>query len=954
MTSRRRSLLLAIIALAAFAPIAAAADDGIEFFEKKIRPVLVQHCYECHSKDAKKQRGGLLLDSRSGIRKGGDTAPAVVPGKPGHSLLLKAIRQTDPELKMPPKGKLPDSVIADFERWIALGAPDPRDAKPAKTAGIDFEAAKKHWSYQPIRKPPLPAVKQSAWAQMPLDHFILAKLEEKGLSPSPPADPRTLLRRLYFDLIGLPPTFEEVDEFADCGFRNADSQSKIRIPQSAMANWVDRLLASPHYGERWGRHWLDVARYADTKDGVLMYGDDRIRPYAYTYRDYVIRALNADTPFDRFVHEQLAADQIEPKVEPWRLAAMGYLTLGRMFDNNQHDILDDRIDVVTRGLLGLTVTCARCHDHKYDAIGMADYYALYGVFASSEAPFELPLIDVVHQSPGLDEYEKKAAPERKKLHAMEEQQFALLSETARQRVGDYLMRVATTQPDLAETAIYFLSLAPTDLRPPMVNRWRKYLEDPNRGADPVFAPWPALMKLPDADFAARAPAVLSQQTARPAGLGKGELNPLIRDMLVKAKPASKADLAKLYGDLLRKTYEQAKQPGAKLTEAQRQLVEVVTYKSSPCWFPKSQTYYHMSRAEKDQFGSLRNNLDKIAVQSAAAPPRAMVLTDTQDLYEPHIFVRGNAASPGDAVPRRFLQVLGGGAAFPHGSGRVDLARAITAPDNPLTARVIVNRIWMEHFGEPLVATPSDFGIRSSPPSHPELLDWLAATFIEDGWSLKKLHRRIVLSATYQQSSNLDRGLLGGHVKSENPQSTIRNPQSIDPENRLLWRFQRRRLDLEAMRDALLAVSGRLDGKIGGRPVDVVNDANNRRRTVYGLVDRQTLPGLFRAFDFASPDASAERRPFTTVPQQALFGMNAPFMMEQAKALAARADGAATPEGRAAKLVQLALARPAEAAEIAAALRFVRAAEQSPDRSQLTPWQQYAQVLLLTNEFIFVD
>jgi cytochrome c553 len=947
MTSRRRSLLLAIIALAVLAPFTS-ADDGIEFFEKKIRPVLVEHCYECHSKDAKKQRGGLLLDSRTGIRKGGDTAPAVVPGKPSESLLLKAVRQTDPELKMPPKGKLPDGVIIDLEKWIALGAPDPRDAKPAKTSGIDFEAAKKHWSYQPIHKLLLPAVKQSSWAQTPLDHFILAKLEEKGLSPSPPADPRTLLRRLYFDLIGLPPTFEEVQEFT----RAWDGASAKR--QATLERVVDQLLASPHYGERWGRHWLDVARYADTKDGVLMYGDDRIRPYAYTYRDYVIRALNADTPFDRFVHEQLAADQIEPKVEPWRLAAMGYLTLGRMFDNNQHDILDDRIDVVTRGLLGLTVTCARCHDHKYDAVGMADYYALYGVFASSEAPFELPLIDIAHKTPGLDEYEKKATPERKKLHAMEEQQFALLSETARQRVGDYLTRVATTPPDLAETAIYFLSLAPTDLRPPMVNRWRKYLEHPSRGDDPVFAPWPALMKLPDGEFAARAPAVLLQQTARPAGLGKGELNPLIRELLVNAKPARKADIAKLYGDLLRKTYEQSRQPGAKLTEAQRQLVDVVTDKSSPCWFPKSQTYYHMSRTEKDQFGSLRNNLDKIAVQSPQAPPRAMVLNDTQDLYEPHIFVRGNAAALGDAVPRRFLQVLGGGPAFPHGSGRLDLARAITAPDNPLTARVIVNRIWMEHFGEPLVATPSDFGVRSAPPSHPELLDWLAATFMEDGWSLKKLHRRIVLSATYQQSSNLDSRSRNANAESDNPQSPIRNPQSVDPENRLLWRFQRRRLDLEAMRDTLLAVSGRLDGKISGRPVDVVNEAGNRRRTVYGLVDRQTLPGLFRAFDFASPDASAERRPFTTVPQQALFGMNAPFMMEQAKGLAARADGAATPEAKAAKLVQLALARPAEPAEIEAALRFVRAAEQSPERSQLTPWQQYAQVLLLTNEFIFVD
>jgi hypothetical protein len=930
-------VILAVVVSSTFSR----ADDGIEFFEKKIRPVLVEHCYQCHAKDAKKQRGGLLLDSRAGIRKGGDTGPAVVPGKPAESMLLKAVRHADPELKMPPKGKLPDAIIADLEKWIAMGAPDPRDDKATKTLGVDFEAAKKHWAYQPLRKPAVPSAKNQSSA--PIDRFILAKLEEKGLTQSPPADARTLLRRLYFDLIGLPPTAEEVAAFA------RDYSSAKR--QAAVEAVVDRLLASPQYGERWGRHWLDVARYADTKDGVLMYGDDRIRPYAYTYRDYVIRALNEDTPFDRFIHEQLAADLLEPKVEPWRLAALGYLTLGRMFDNNQHDILDDRIDVVTRGLLGLTVTCARCHDHKYDAIGIADYYALYGVFASSEAPFELPLIGAVEKTPGLDEFEKKEAPQRQKLNAMQDQQFALLSETARERVGDYLMRVATTPPDLAETAIYFLSLAPTDLRPQMVNRWRKYLEHPSRADDPVFAPWHALMHLPEAEFSKRAAETIARCTAKPSGVGQGQLNPLVGQALASVQPTGKADVARLYGDLLRKTYERSKQAGIKLNAAEQQLVETLTGRGSPAWFPKSQTYYYMSRQEKDQFGGMRNNLDKLAVQSPHAPPRAMVLHDVQDIYDPHIFVRGNPSVPGEPVSRRFLRVLAGPEpkAFPNGSGRLDLARAITAPDNPLTARVLVNRVWMHHFGEPLVSTPSDFGARSTPPTHPELLDWLAATFIEEGWSLKKLHRHIVLSATYQQES--------GVRSQESPKmsAAILGGQA-DPENRLLWRAHRRRLDLEAMRDSLLFVSGRLDPKMGGRPVDVVNDAANRRRTLYGLVDRQTLPGLFRAFDFASPDASAERRPFTTVPQQALFGMNAPFMMEQAKALAARPQvaGAATPEAKVAALVRLTLARAAAPEEVDAAVRFIRAAEASSERSQLTPWQQYAQVLLMTNEFVFVD
>src|SRR5262249_54023639 len=344
------SLQTAILLFSATLGAGDGADsEGIDFFEKRIRPVLVQHCYQCHSADAKNLKGRLLLDTRDGIRKGGETGPAVVPGKPDKSLILQALRYDG--LQMPPKGKLPDAVIADFAKWLAMGAPDPRDKREtSKPGGYDFEAARKHWAYQPIRNPSLPPVRLTNWAASPIDAFILAKLEANGLTPSPPADRRTLIRRAYYDLIGLPPTYEEVRVF------------EHDPSPDAFAKVIDRLLASPHYGERWGRHWLDVARYADTKDLVLLYGPDRVRPYSYTYRDYVIRALNADTPYDRFIHEQLAADQMAPKEEPWRLAAMGFLTLGRLFDNNVPDIHDDRIDTVTRGLLGLTVSCARCHD----------------------------------------------------------------------------------------------------------------------------------------------------------------------------------------------------------------------------------------------------------------------------------------------------------------------------------------------------------------------------------------------------------------------------------------------------------------------------------------------------------------------------------------------------------------------------------------------------------------
>lgn len=920
-----RLLLACLVGLVS--PPLFASDAGHDVFENKIRPVFVQHCYPCHSVEAKKQRGGLLLDTRDGLRKGGDSGPVLVPGKPSESLLIRAVRQGG-ELKMPPKAKLPDSILADLERWIAMGAPDPRIAS-AKPVALDFEAAKRHWSYQPLRRPASPGVKQIEWPIKPLDSFILARLEAAGLKPSAPADLRTLLRRVTLDLVGLPPSFEEITAF---------EQAALRNPQAALEEVVDRLLASPHYGERWGRHWLDVARYADTKDGVLMFGDDRVRPYAYTYRDYVIRALNEDTPFDRFVQEQLAADLIEPKVEPWRLAAMGFLTLGRQFDNNVHDVIDDRIDTVTRGFLGLTVSCARCHDHKYDAIPTADYYSLYGIFASSDAPLELPLLVKPEDNPGHAEFERQAAAKRRELQEFFDRQYALQSETARQRVASYLAHVATTPPDPLETAVFFRVLDPDSLRPQIVAHWRRYLERHAKPDDPVFGPWHDLIRLPNEGFAAPAKLVVERWLKQPRGTGMGQLNPLVGEALAKSALHGKGDLARVYGDLLQRVYDESKRASAATgpaSEAFRQLLAVLTRPDSPCFFPKSQTWQYMSRGDKDAFARKRNELDRLAVKSPDAPPRAMVLNDSPDLYQPRIFTRGNPSQLGDPVPRQFLRVLAGDQRqpFPHGSGRLDLARAMSARDNPLTARVIVNRVWMHHFGEPLVATPSDFGTRGTPPTHPELLDFLAHEFMANGWSLKWLHRQIVLSRTYQQAS-LD------HAEC----------RAVDPENQLLWRSHRRRLDLEAMRDTLLTLSGRLDHRMGGQPGDIVGNAANGRRTVYALVDRQSLPGLFRAFDFAVPDQSVERRPQTTVPQQALFGLNSPFLIEQARALVARTVGA---RDRVAALYRRALGRVPTAEEEQAALRFLEGTRTVPG-SKLSAWEQLAQVLLLTNEVMFLD
>ncbi len=907
---------------------------ALDFYESKVRPILAEHCYQCHSAKSKGVKGGLRLDDPTAMRKGGDTGPAVVPGEVDASLLMTAVRYDDELLRMPPKQRLTADQVAILERWVKEGGVATVSRSTAKVApGLDFEGASRHWAYQPIREPAIPRVNRVGWASGPIDRFVLEKLEKAGLQPAAQADRRVLIRRATFDLIGLPPTLDEVRRFEED--RAPDAYTRL----------IDRLLASPHYGERWGRHWMDVARYADTKDGVLMFDYARLRPYAYTYRDYVIHAMNGDLGFDRFVQDQLAADQLAPKDEPWRLAAMGFLTLGRMFDNNVHDQIDDKIDTVTRGLLGLTVACARCHDHKYDAIPTADYYSLYGVFASCEAPLELPLVDPSAARIKTDPFEKEAGPKRKALQDFLDGQYQLLREAALKRTPDYLIRAGTMAPDPLETAIFFLSLAPEDLRPQIVSRWRRYLARRSRADDPVFGPWHELMSLSDGAYAASGSAVVGRFNGRRKGTRPGELNPLVAGMLATASIHSRTDLARAYGELFVKV---ALEPPATTEtsdgQARRQIQAVLLSHDSPAYFPKSQTRSYMSRGEKDGYGGKLGELDIMAAKATTAPARAMVLVDSEEITDPRIFVRGNPSVLGDRTPRQFPRAIAGPnrRPFQKGSGRAELAQAITAPDNPLTARVIVNRVWMQHFGEPMVSTPSDFGVRGAPPTHPELLDYLASRLIREGWSLKNLHRAIMLSSVYQQRS------------ADRPEC-----RTIDPENRLLWRFPRRRLELEAMRDALLAVSGRLDSRMGGRSVDAANDPENARRTVYGLVDRQSLPGFYRAFDFASPDQSAERRPRTTVPQQALYSMNSPFAIRQAVALAASpaVHGAKDDRARAKALYEAILGRAPTGEETEIAVRFLLDGRQRRTRSEssrASGLERLAQVLLMTNEFVFID
>ncbi|HEV3143029.1 MAG TPA: DUF1549 and DUF1553 domain-containing protein [Gemmataceae bacterium] len=642
-------------------------------------------------------------------------------------------------------------------------------------------AAQPHWALQPVREPALPAANNSTWPVTPVDFFILAKLEANGLSPSPQADKRTLLRRISLDLTGLPPTPEEMEAFL------VDSSS------DAYEKVVERLLDSPRYGERWGRFWLDVARYADSKGYVFT--DERKFPFSYTYRDYVIRAFNEDLPYNRFIMEQLAADQLDLGADKRPLAAMGFLTLGRRFLNNAADIIDDRIDVTTRGLLGLTVACARCHDHKYDPIPQADYYSLYGVFASSVEPSDLPLI----------------------------------------------------------------------------------------GAQP-----------------------------------SGQLGEEFTRELEKLK----ADKEKF-----------AKEHEAELKARNRKF--------------------------RDQLRALQSKIDKHLATHPGSPPRAMELIDAPAPVDPQIFVRGDPRNPGAEVPRQFLACVAGPnrQPFTKGSGRLELAKAIASKDNPLTARVFVNRLWQHHFGAGLVRTPSNFGIRGEPPTHPELLDWLASRFMAEGWSVKKLQRLIVLSNTYRQSSAVadcrlpiaeSKPLDFGQI---NRQSAIGNGQSPDPENRLLSHMNRQKLDFEALRDSLLFVSGQLDNTEGGRPVELFGTAFSKLRTIYGFVDRQNLPGMMRVFDFASPDAHCPQRHSNTVPLQALYLMNGPFIQELAKSLVQRSS-ATGPAKQVERMYCLTLGRPPEAEETRLALAFLRQDEQR--NPTLEAWQEFAQVLLMSNEFAFVD
>lgn len=778
----RQILPIALFLVLPTTSVLAAEPDaaGIEFFETKIRPVLVENCYECHSSQSDTIQGGLLLDSRDAMLRGGDSGAAMVPKDLTASLVLTSIKYES--FEMPPSGPLPKSVISDFEKWIEMGGPDPRNEPSNPNADsvkkeIDFDQARKFWSFQPPQRHEPPVVENADRVTGPVDSFILSRLETAGLTLNEEADRRTLIRRLNFVVLGLPPTIEEVEAFV------ADESP------NAWEKQIDRVLSSPHYGERIARMWLDLMRYAEDQAHIVGNDTSLCYPNAYLYRDWVINALNADMPYDEFVKRQLAADKMEPDNADAHIA-LGFLGLGpKYYRRGAPEVMaeewENHVDTVTRGLLGLTVACARCHDHKYDPIPTTDYYALAGVFASTEL-YNRPFPEA---QKSFDEAKAKLAEEEK--------------------------AAALVQEKLAE--------------------------------------------------------------------------------LEKAIAAINSDSAT------------AKEANPKLEEAAKVL-----------------------KASLDKDKKARDKK-----KPKLTPEDSQHLVRDKNPRDIKVQIRGDYKNEGELSERAFLTVLSanGSQRFDEGSGRLQLAESIVNRDNPLAARVVVNRVWSMMFGKPLVGTPSNFGTLGDEPSHPKLLDDLSVRFMENGWSLKWLCREILVSSTWRQSSQI-----------------VAAKAAIDPANKLLWRADRRRLNIEAWRDALLTVSGRLDETIGGTSIDP-QSPDTTRRTIYARVSRLELNKMLALFDFPDPNVHAAHRSETTTPLQKMFLLNSPFMVAQANALADTAIKAADSNAeRVAWTYRRVFGREVTDEELQPALAFLT----ESNTEQIDRWQQYAQVLLASNEMLVID
>jgi mono/diheme cytochrome c family protein len=864
-----------------------------EFFEMHVRPIFAKHCYSCHTQT---RMGDLQLDTKQHAFAGGKDGAVIIPGDPAGSPLYRAISYSE-ERKMPPMGKLKEEEIATIKAWISAGAIWPDDTAVTSSTGeyVISKEQRAFWSFQPVKKPALPAVKDRQWVKAPIDRFILAALEAKGLRPVHPSDKRSLIRRVTLDLIGLPPTREEVDSF-------------VKDPSpNAFASVVDRLLASPHYGERWGRYWLDIARYSDDQQQS---GFELPYPAAYRYRDWVIQAFNEDLPYDQFIKAQLAGDQMPCKERTKCVGGLGMYALSPAFEGEE-----DRVDVTGRGFLGLTIACAQCHDHKFDPIPTKDYYSLLGVFTSTR-PDQYPLAPV-ELVKSFKEQKARLDERKAQLKELVDAESAVVAQVLATRTADYL--IATKGVEIAGLDAGTLA------------RWNKYLRKPDKPY-PFLRKWFATgSRESAAEFQNRVVSVLKE---------KKQIDEKNRILLgLDLKQMKEAILLSLERNRFLLWHDLFDEGSTNQADGLSDTDGVLRYGAKDI-------DRFLSPLVKARVDFLRGEIARIEKAMPPQYPFLQVIRDIEQPKDERVRIRGSADNPGDVAPRRFLSILSEGEPqrFSKGSGRLELAEAIASPSNPLTARVMVNRIWQHHFGQGIVRTPSNFGQMGERPSHPELLDYLASRFVEDGWSLKKLHREILLSATYQLSSEYsDKNF------------------AVDPGNQLLWRANRHRLDVEALRDSLLFVGGDLDLTPGGPPEGlkianqlamqkqkgragvVVND-EDRRRSVYNFVSRRKLDPVLALFDFPNPNSTSEQRIETNVPLQRLFFLNSELMNREAKGLAARLKGKSDAE-RIQQAYALLYSRPATEAEIQVGLRYL---------AEGGTWPEYAQALLSSNEFIFVN
>ena len=923
--------VLGIAAFLAAPPVAASEAGGLEYFEKRVRPLLASKCNACHN--AQLKSGGIDLSSVEGFQKARDEVALISAHEPEASRLL-AIVSYETRVKMPPGGKLSPEDIEVLRGWVLQGAPWPgaeqREALiPEAERGRFTDEQRRYWAFQPVDKPPLPRVADAGWASNPIDRFIRAKHEELGLEPAAEADRLTWLRRASFDLTGLPPTPDEAEAF----LANESPRAYERE--------VERLLASPLYGERWGRHWLDVARYADSTGN----DEDHRYPYAWKYRDYVIESFNADMPYDRFVVEQIAGDLLPGGLNPKGIVATGFLALGPKAIAQQdkkrmlYDVYDEQIEVVSKAMLGVTIACARCHDHKFDPILTRDYYSLAGIFASTrsfrdaEAHVSQLLLKPLVPRERYERYEAEQRAIKNKrieLDNLADIEIEAYIDSVADRVADYMLAAREAYENTADASQL---AAERGLDAGQLERWIAYLT-------------PA--ETPRAQLAAWREA-MPGQLAQVAAAYQERFGKTLKEWHHTVRRWRKSAI-----ELIRNGSMPPPPKPKFLAGRERFFFDVYHTKDAPLGFRGEDRQRILKPETVTRIDQLREEVAHMEAGAMPEPPMANAIEDGPTV-EQRVFVRGDYNAEGEPAPKVFPAILAGfdQKPVPVGSGRMQLARWIASPSNPLTARVMVNRIWQKHFGEGIVRTPSNFGKLGTPPTHPELLDWLAATFVEDGWSIKSMHRRIMLSQSYRMHSVPSPGAA-----------------AADPSNLWLSRFNRRRLDIEELRDGMLAIDRSIDLTMGGTlqagfGTDRENSAarlsidptTSPRRMVYLPLRRANLPTLLNLFDFGDAVTSIGKRAVTNVAPQALFMMNSEFVATRAGNLAGQllSNESWSESDRVRQAYLCVLTREPGADELDNAVSYLGGfAAQFEDASRLDAWQSHCRVLLASNDFIYVD